>query len=284
LSAQLAHLTLHLDPGRVWSFEELPDRSLALDGAVRGPFIDTARERYSFDHHEGVIRHVTLATCEQVRDALLVGFDPRGFQVFVNDLDGDTVLSLWLLIHPNRLRGEGSERLLSLVDRVGRCDALGPGWGTPHPLHVSLTPDRGTPQTELQLMRFLDMLDRWWESGAVPKPPAPEPSQAFWLEPDGTLAHGEVGRMVGLYERASVGVLHGDAPGGTRAYTIGKRSEFVRYDVRAFLDALNTLEPGWGGGSTIAGAPRHADGRRSRLSVAEVAGVFMEIARRPHVG
>ncbi len=62
--------------------------------------------------------------------------------------------------------------------------------------------------------------------------------------------------MTGLYERASVGVLYDSAPHGTTAYTIAKRSEFVPYDVRAFLFAMNEREPGWGGDSTVGGAPR----------------------------
>ena len=67
--------------------------------------------------------------------------------------------------------------------------------------------------------------------------------------------------------------------GGTRAYTIAKRSEFVDFDVRAFLAAMSAREPGWGGGSTIGGAPRHADGSRSRLPIEDVVAVFLEVAR-----
>jgi hypothetical protein len=266
---------LHLEPGRVWSFDELPPRSIALDGAVRGPRIDAAGERYSFDHHEGVIRHVTLATCEQVREALLVGLDPRGFRVFLNDLDGDTLLSAWLLLHPERLRGKGGARVSRLVDRVGRSDALGPGRGRPHPLHVALTPGRDAAQTEADLERGLALLDAWWEGSARPRPPPATPAEAFWLDSSGALQRGWVDRMVGLYRVTSVGVLHGPAPGETRAYTIGKRSEFVEYDVPAFLRALDALEPGWGGGSTVGGAPRARDGARSRLSVEQVAEVFV---------
>jgi hypothetical protein len=40
--------------------------SIFLDGAAQaGPFMDTRREVYNLDHHEGCVRPFTLATCEQ---------------------------------------------------------------------------------------------------------------------------------------------------------------------------------------------------------------------------
>jgi hypothetical protein len=40
--------------------------------------------------------------------------------------------------------------------------------------------------------------------------------------------------------------------------------------VPEILAALGEIEPGWGGGSTIGGAPRNADGSRSRLTPKQV--------------
>lgn len=278
--ARAAELTLTFEPGRVWVLDDLPRRSIALDGAVRGPAIDVDGERYSFDHHEGVIRHVTLATCEQVHDALVVGLDPRGFHVFVNDLDGDTMLSLWLLLHPERVRGPRAAEVAQLSRTIGRVDALGPGFGAPCALHVALTPTRKGAQTRAMLDGYLALLERWWADRVEPRPPRKEPCAAFWCTDAGALVHGEVAQMEGLYGVAAAGVLHGPAPGGTTAYTVAKRSEFVAYDVRGFLDAMNAREPGWGGGSTVGGAPRHRDGSRSRLPVDEVAAVFASFATR----
>ena len=269
---------VHFEQGRTWSLDELPDRSIALDGAVRGPAFDNARQRYSFDHHDGVIRHVTLATCEQVREALMVGFLPGGFGVFINDIDGDTVLSLWLLMHPDRLRGERSARVHELVDLVGRVDALGPGRGRSHPLHAALCPSFADRQSLQMLGAMLALVDRWWETGDAPAPVVGDPATSFWLSEVGVLVRGEVMGMEGLYQVASVGVLYGPAALGSTVYTIGKRSEFVRYDVRGFLAAMNAIEPGWGGGSTIGGAPRHPGGVRSRLTRDVVEGEFMRFA------
>jgi len=282
-SSTSAPPTIVFEQGRTWPLEALPPRSIALDGAVRGAAFDNAKQRYSFDHHDGVLRHIALSTCEQVRDSLLVGLDPRGFTLFVNDVDGDTVVAAWLLLRPGLLRGPDAERVRALVERVGRVDALGPAVGPPLPLHRALTPTTATQDLAL-LHEKLAVLDAWLASGApvdvaVALPPVPE-TDAFWLDAAGALVHGRVAGMAGLYAVADVGVLHEPAEGGTRAFTIGKRSEFVGYDVVAFFARMNALEPGWGGGSTVGGAPRLAEGRRSRLPVDIVTEHFVAVVAR----
>jgi thioredoxin 1 len=75
-------------------------------------------------------------------------------------------------------------------------------------------------------------------------------------------------------------------PDGTWGYTVAKRSEFVKYfPVPEILSVLAAREPGWGGGSTIGGAPRHPDGSRSRLTPDEVFAVVEGVVtayRRMH--
>jgi len=273
--------TIVFSQGQTWALTALPPRSIALDGAVRGAAFDNVHHRYSFDHHDGVLRHIALATCEQVRDALLVGLEPHGFTIFVNDVDGDTVVAVWLLLHPDLLRGPHAARVDALVQRVGRIDALGPARGQPAPIHRALDPGPTTSQTLELLHEKLALLDAWLDAGAsVDAPWAAPPrasAQAFWLDAAGHVVHGTVAGMAGLYAVADVGVLHEAAAEGTRAYTIGKRSEFIDYDVVAFLRRMNALEPGWGGGSTVGGAPRHPGGRRSMLGIDDVA---RELGRR----
>jgi hypothetical protein len=59
---------------------------------------------------------------------------------------------------------------------------------------------------------------------------------------------------------------------GSWAVTVAKKSELVTWPVGpgdkpgTILHHLDQFEPGWGGSSTIGGAPRNADGSRSRLS------------------
>ncbi len=263
---------------RMGRLEELPPRSIALDGAVQGPAFDLPRKVYSFDHHGGCIRHVTLATCEQVRDALLVGLKPDGFRIYLNDIDADSVVSTWLLLHPERLRGDEPDRLQNLVHRIGRTDALGPGVVPGHPLHPLLNPSLGEVSSRELLDAKLELLDAWWRGDqlATGAPDRPEAHSALWLErtEDGRprVVQGEVeGGFIGLYRRSDVGIVWSDAPGGTRAYTVAKRSEFVEFDLPAFYARCNEIEPGWGGGSTVGGAPRRPDGSRSTLEPDQVA-------------
>ena len=75
-------------------------------------------------------------------------------------------------------------------------------------------------------------------------------------------------------------VIHHELPDGSHAYTVAKRSEFVKFfPVRTVLEALDARERGWGGGSTVGGAPRNADGSRSRLATDEVFDIVESIVR-----
>jgi hypothetical protein len=75
-------------------------------------------------------------------------------------------------------------------------------------------------------------------------------------------------------------VIHTTLRDGTHGYTVAKRSEFIKcFPVPRILSALNAREHGWGGGSTVGGAPRNADGSRSRLNPAEVFEVIEAVVR-----
>ena len=279
-------ITVELEPGRVWDFGSLPPRSIALDGAVTGPASDPAREVYSFDHHGPGVRHAMLSTCEQVRDAILVGLDPSGFRIFINDVDADSVTAVWLLMHPERLRGSRGQRVRRLVGTLGRVDALGPAIGEPHPLTARLCPPPGEVPAQAHLDAGLALLDGWWEGDSISQArPADTTRHGIWVQTTDpaelVVRHGEFPRgFVDLYRHAGFGVLYTPAPADTLAYTVGKRSEFVRFNIAAFLDDVGALEPGWGGASTVAGAPRRADGSRSRLPVDVVAELLLAAARR----
>ncbi len=272
--------------GNVWELEELPPKSIALDGAVRGPRIDTANERYSFDHHDGCIRHATLATCEQVFDALRVGLCPRGFTIYVNDWDGDTVLSLWLLCNWSE-----AWTMEHAVRRVGRLDALGPACGLSVPAGLLAAwgelyaRDWRQKSDEDQLscidhyvrMGYCD-LDRDVRENAV-KEIVIGKVEVDCVNPmlgDIYTASEPFGAFGALYKQGvRFAVMMTALPDGTYTYTIGKQSEFVPGNVPAILAALREEEiaanPGqspqhnWGGGTTIGGSPRNPDKSGSRL-------------------
>jgi hypothetical protein len=251
--------------------KEMAPNTVYLDGVVRGPMINNKRRSYSFDHHENCVRAFTLATCQQVMLALELGWHPRGLEVVCNDLDADTIVSVWIILHPERVN-DGDVR--KLVEEVGFVDNHGPAipGHEVHPLHFALSPRRGTTQTMEMLDNFLVMLDNWYETHEVPATREDRPAPAFGLTPDGELKDlGMVADFRDVYGAGCpVGIVCVPGPEGTTAFTIGKTSDFVSYDIPAFLSRANEIEPGWGGGSTIGGAPRKEGGLRSGLTRKQV--------------
>jgi hypothetical protein len=124
-SIKLGQITLHLFSGDTLALADILPRGVALDGCLRGPTIGSD-DRWSFDHHDNCLRMITLSTCEQVRTVLCLGgqqwFHDR--DVYINDLDGDTLLSLWLII--NTVQRANHHRVRDLVRSVGTIDSHGP--------------------------------------------------------------------------------------------------------------------------------------------------------------
>jgi membrane protease YdiL (CAAX protease family) len=108
-----------------------PKGTIFLDGAARGrPFLDSRRRIYNLDHHEGCIRSLTLATCEQAMVLILKGLDLRAgdWTIYANDPDLDVVIAIWLLLNHTRINDDGSQvkqQIMPLVRLQGVIDAHG---------------------------------------------------------------------------------------------------------------------------------------------------------------
>jgi hypothetical protein len=258
--------------GKTIAPAEMEPFTLYLDGACRGPFVDLVKPAISFDHHADCIRTFTLATCQQVEVALRLGLDVGSYRsIVMNDLDADTIVAAWLLDAAARQSGLAwlaDPRITELVAQIGFVDAHGPIVPS-HPMHGALTLPPRAVQSYADFVRLLDQLQAWYDTGEVPATRAFPPAPWFGIGADGKEVSGE-GDFSTAYLTAVAAVVLVPGPGGTLGYTVGKRSEFVPYDVPAFLARMNALEPGWGGGSTIGGAPRQPDGARSKLPVDEV--------------
>lgn len=159
-------------------------------------------------------------------------------------------------------------------------DSHGPLW-TPTKLHKALSRKPGVVQTFQDLLEDQEKIDAWYEGGdrALPEPFSLPPCAVHGLDVNGGVVE-VMGDFAAAYAAGAVIALAKvPGPAGTFGWTVGKKSDFARGDVPGFLAEMNTLEPGWGGGSTIGGAPRNADGTRSRLGFTEVWPIFLKHAR-----
>lgn len=126
----LGRFTIHFMPRLSWTpaefAETAPPNSIALNRMVRGgPSFDMANMRVNFDHHDGVVREVTMSTAMQVFHAIKGGMIDafKGtIHVWVNDTDRNTSLALWLLIKHAEFKGTKCNphisRLLALTDQL----------------------------------------------------------------------------------------------------------------------------------------------------------------------
>jgi hypothetical protein len=294
-------MKITIERGRVVPFSALPPFSIALDGYCQGPALDPAQQRFSFDHHDGCIRLVTRATCQQVLDALLLGLNPQGLGLFLNDVDGDTVLSVWLLQNSGRIR---EPLVRALVESVGALDAHGPAYPVLNPELADAFFNRAMqPETQLRrsgaygranlsqlLQECLPGVDALL-SGLLSEEPHTEESHQIvhrsalgWVMVESS---GFVFRR--LYEEGFTRVvLYSRMQDGSFAYTIARQSDLVagfpvgpHSEPGSILHALNQREPGWGGGSSIGGAPRNLDGSRSVLRPEEVFSIIEGVLHAP---
>ncbi len=107
--------------------------TIFLDGVAQSPpFLDSERDVFNLDHHEGCVRLFTLSTCEQayilIRKGLNLG--EREWEILANEPDLDTVLAIWLLLNHKRVAETKEEEdirqnLVPLVRLEGLIDVHG---------------------------------------------------------------------------------------------------------------------------------------------------------------
>jgi hypothetical protein len=227
--------------------------------------------------------------------------------VLVNDLDADTVLSVWLLEHHARWRSDADlARVRPLVFSVAAVDAHGPAYPAPGPdLALTFHEDvlaplrvagQQRPCDQATLDACLARLEAWYGAGLPARSVHAAPPADLILQEEGdlVLATARPGQVPSLSSAAWLYrqghdrlVLCTPAEAGRYRYTLARRSDLVAgFPLPRFYEALNAaevrvrghaLEPGqtWGGGSSIGGGPR--DG-----SVLEPAAV-LEVVRSARV-
>ncbi|MFN8578234.1 MAG: hypothetical protein U0354_15460 [Candidatus Sericytochromatia bacterium] len=290
------NLNLIVERGRVWDINDLKPYSIALDGAVRGPYFDNKNMIFSFDHHENCIRHISSATCVQVMEALMLGFEPKGYTIFINDIDSDTVLSFFLLENPKYIE---DKFFVNLVNIIGKIDALGPAYQlfeqeedllfTFNKVVMSKynelkeTGDYNNYDLSNLLYESCSNLREWLKSPSILKKEIREFN--YNIEPvtnnkEWIMVNGDYYLFGELYKKGFNRIIAWKLlPNNTYSYTIAKKSEFVIWDINNIIKGLNLIESGWGGGSTIAGAPRNADGTRSKIKPEDLVDIINKLMK-----
>ncbi len=272
--------------------ETKPRYSIALDGYVaEGPRLKLSGPWQNFNHHEGVSRLETRATCAQVLIALQQGlmdtFDPASVRIFVNDCDEDVSLSVFLLKQHKIATARASFRLNRLVEMEDKMDTTGGAYPYPEDM-----------QSLHELLWVFEPYHFFRSSGELNKRKADSfagvidevgkrtfaymAGCAKTIKPDTRFeclenhmdwtAVKEIGAnaRLGFYNagiNAFLSVRDGER--GMHHYTLGRKSLYIPFPIPKLLKRLNEAEIGqwagmleampedeWGGGDMIAGSPR----------------------------
>ena len=287
-----------LTPPATWEefLARAPRCSVALDGyVIGGPKFDAHKVVANYNHHEGVDRLATRATCGQVLMAIRRGFfrafrDDRGpcLTAYVNDCDEDVCVSWYLLSH-----GALSEQTMNpLLNRLVMMeDALDATAGAyPFPADLPVLRELAwvfEPYRQFRLSGGLDRRDaRAFRAvvedvvGRVERHVVGRGSEVpldVRYDRIGGGAGWTMVREVGNEARTG---LHADGVlafvsvrerrDGRHTYVVGRTSPFVAFPVRRVLDACNSVESAlagdlggdvWGGSDEIGGSPRAAGSR-----------------------
>lgn len=265
-----------------------PNRSIALDGYVIGPskfFQNENTIMANFNHHEGVDRLSTRATCAQVllavRQDLVDVFKDKNnevdFTVFVNDCDQDVCLS-WFILNNYWICQQTINplinRLVHIEDMMDTCSGA-------YPFSIDMPIMKQVawifePYTQYRISGQIESKDnkgfknviydveRRIHEHILGKGKSVSLDVAYEKIGGGTnwsmvIEKGFDARTAMMSHGIKAFVSVRNRPDGKYAYSIGKLSNFFQFDLELLYNALNQAEQGidkWGGSNTIGGSPR----------------------------
>ena len=296
-----------------------PAGTIYLDGTAQcEPFMDHQKKIYNFDHHEGVVRPFTLATCEQVLVMILKGLDlrDRQWKIYANEPDLDAILAIWLMLNHQRIGRKESihtRLLFSLVRLEGVIDAHGLELKSFSALSTELL---NKTQKVIDFLRKEEIQlkkDGLWEEVDLAEYTARtlhKIDRIIYKTREFSDFKGikELARIdltdnrivavvesdSGIYELEShLDDLYGDRLGlvvlkkSTDVYTIRRMDQFMAGDLEAVYERLNYVDPAvrnkldnskWGGSADIGGSPR---GVGSKLKPIEIAMAARDAMQKP---
>lgn len=283
--------------GLVTTLDQLPPYSIALDGYVQGPEVDPENHRFSFDHHDKCLRYCTTSACMQAWTAVVLGLEELDkYTIYANDVDSDVCAAVWCLKNAERCK---EPLVKKLIDAVGLGDMHGgafsingmtktvewicaPETDSKRKNDYSKISDEGLNTILEAVLHRMDLYVNGESSIEVAKQPKHGEYKILRNEHDWVLIESQDPHCFGAVYQAGFDrvVLCRSQSDNSLAITLAKRSDFIgRFPIRKMYQELNKLEPGWGGGSTVGGAPRNPDGSRSRLSLDKIVSVIDRIVQ-----
>lgn len=286
-------IEVFLEPGKTYRWQnfikEKPPYSIALDGIVDGSTKRIIKGPYvNFDHHTKVDRTSTRCTSEQVHLEINLGlfktFRKDGIphaNVFINDVDEDVCLAVWLLKNFERVENHAEPLINKLVYMEDRLDATAGAYPF------------GLVAIRRQMAWIFEPYQKARFSGKLRSASTEElkliietvgnritaytlgQCQELPLIGDFTSLGGGTGwtflkesgpaARIAMYEAgidAFVSYLGPRVTEGFHDYVLGKRSVWIPFPIERIVRALNIADPAttkenkWGGSNTIGGSPR----------------------------
>ena len=274
--------------------------SIALDGFVSGgPELDTAGPFINLNHHDGVKRLETRATCAQVRIRLILKlfrtfrdkYGPRAI-VCVNDCDEDVCLSWFQLNHYELATQTINPMLNRLVTVEDMMDTTAGAF--PYPEDLEMMHELAwifEPYRQFRVSGGLDRRDAGafvsvvtdvenrimrHITGRGERLPLDTRFERIGEGTGWTMVH-EIGAQSrqGMFA-AGIEAFHSvrERPDGRYVHTLGRQSDTIPFPLQRLCARLNQEEvcgeDVWGGGDMIIGSPRVSGSGLRPDQVAEI--------------
>lgn len=287
------NIQLFVEPRKTYTWSEFkknkPPYSIALDGIVNAKTKRDPNGPYAnFDHHHGVDRISTSSTSEQVQleinSNLFDTFRKDGIptaNVYINDPDEDTCLAWWLLKnHENIINHKNPKinRLIFCEDRLDRTAGSYPFGDTEmrrkmawifQPYNDARFYGKVAKMDAGEMRNVVESVEKrisehiFNEGGELPLEGNYEKIGGGngWTF---TKETGPASRMAMYNDGIKAYVtLIAEKEDQSFVYTIGKKSDWVRFPLDKLYKVLNKREAEivtalnkWGGSNTIGGSPR----------------------------
>lgn len=296
-------INLYVEPRIVLSWNEFlsqkPNYSVALDGYVSDATKrDPNKMIANFDHHSVVDRLSTRSTTEQIFMEINLGlfemFRQNGqphMNIFVNDCDEDTVLSIWLLQNNERVVHHADPLINKLVSCLDKLDCTGGVYPFGDTTMLRKMAWMFQPYKEARKQGKLFTLNseemKTIIEACLSRISLYTQGMAQEIELDGTYKIIGGGPEWSLIKESGTSSRMKLFASGLKTivsvldsgkYVIMKKSMWVKFPLEALFNKLNQLEGAmvWGGSNTIGGSLRSIPSKFSPQELEEIINKFLK--------